>query len=50
MVTHRFNERIREGLGRIEMSRPNGEVPRGESGTKDGSAGGHDGERLAAAR
>ncbi|CAH2599301.1 putative phosphate acyltransferase [Rhodovastum atsumiense] len=55
MVVHRFNERIREGLGRIpaQPKRQNGQsAPGGVAGmgAKNGSAGGDDGERLAAAR
>jgi glycerol-3-phosphate acyltransferase PlsX len=57
MVVHRFNERIREGLGRIGPQLPgaqrqNGQARNGqaETGSKDGPAGGNDSERLTAAR
>jgi glycerol-3-phosphate acyltransferase PlsX len=76
MVIHRFNDRIREALGRIELqpggnpeqprSPANGHAPghggkldqdvtagrngKTEVGSKDGPAGGGNGQRLAAAR
>ena len=57
MVVHRFNERIRAGLGRLgpkpaRSQQQNGQAQDGpaEMGPKDGRADGNDDERLAAAR
>ena len=57
MVVHRFNDRIREGLGAIGPQLPgalrqNGLARSGpaEPDPKDGPAASHDGERIAAAR
>lgn len=56
MVVHRFNDRIREGLGAIgpqlSGARQNAPARNGsaEPGPKDGPAGSNDGERIAAAR
>ena len=57
MVVHRFNDRIRAGLGAIGPQIPgglrqNGQARNGpaEPGPKDGPAGSNDGERIASAR